>query len=81
MLIALGWVAVQTQEDAADFELIVDAPAGETHVECLSGCSLLWIGRGIPQDAEPKTNFSFRCGGPGVERCSSFRIGGWLTPR
>ena len=40
-----------------DFELIVNAPAGETRIECVRGCGLLWVERGIADDAIRKQLF------------------------
>jgi hypothetical protein len=75
-LIALGWTVGKAQAPQPDFELIVNAPAGETNVECRRGCELAWVERGVNSQATPKSTFTFKCSGQ--ERCSSFRIGGWL---
>jgi hypothetical protein len=79
-LMGLGWAAAKAQTPLPDFELVVDAPAGDTSMECRRGCTLLWVERGIPEGATPRQTFSFRCGGGGVQRCSSSRVGGWITP-
>jgi hypothetical protein len=72
-LISLGWIAGRAQT-GPDFEFIVDAPAGHTSVECIKGCKLLWVERGI--SGAPKRTFDFSCGGQ--DRCSSARVGGWI---
>jgi hypothetical protein len=59
-----------------DFELIVDAPGGETTVECRRGCDLAWVERGVNPSSRPVPTFKFACGSQ--DRCSSFRIGGWM---
>ena len=80
-LVAVGWVAAGiAQTTKPDFELIVGAPAGETTIECVRGCNLAWVERGLIPGATPITKFQFACGGIAVGRCSSGRIGGWATP-
>jgi hypothetical protein len=77
-LVALGWAAGTAQTAQPDFELIVDAPGpGETTVQCLRGCEMAWVERGVNPSARPMPTFTYRCGGP-VERCSSHKIGGWI---
>lgn len=77
-LIGLGWVLGRAQASQPDFELIVNAPAGETTVQCARGCDLVWVERGINPNAMPMPTFTFACRGERVERCSSARIGGWV---
>jgi hypothetical protein len=79
-LMGLGWAGAKAQTSSPDFELVVDAPVGETSIECRRGCSLLWVERGIPDGAIRQQTFSFSCGGGGVQRCSSSRVGGWVRP-
>ena len=76
--VAAGWSIGRAQTSGPDFELVVDAPAGETTVECRRGCELSWVERGLNPNARPMQTFQFRCGGPSGERCSSHRIGGWV---
>jgi hypothetical protein len=59
--------------------LIVNAPAGETTVECRRGCEMAWVERGVNPVSKPMQTFKFACGGGGRERCSSLRIGGWVV--
>ena len=72
-LIACGWAVGSAQTAQPDFELIVNAPAGETTVEC-RGCELVWSERGVNPAAKPLRTFMFKCTG----RCSSGEIAGWI---
>ena len=79
-LIAAGWVAAKAQSSPPDFEIVVDAPAGETTVTCKRGCNLAWVERGVNPNATPIQSFTFKCGGgPSEGRCSSHAVGGWIT--
>ena len=79
VLFGMGWVAAKSQTPAPDFELVVDAPAGATTVTCARGCTLMWVERGINPNGTPKPSFDFACSGGATQRCSSFKVGGWLT--
>ena len=79
-LVALGWAAAKAQTDAPVFELIVDAPEGETTIECARGCELSWVERGINPNARPQPQFKYSCSGSHSGRCGSGHIGGWITP-
>jgi hypothetical protein len=74
LLIGVGWALAQTS--TPDFELIVEAPGGETTIECARACNLVWVERGNPVGALPQSRFRYSCTGG---RCSSGRIGGWIT--
>src|SRR5688572_17842498 len=76
-LLGLGWSVGKAQGANPDFEIVVNAPAGETTVECKRGCSLAWVERGVNPNSTPMSTFKFSCSG---ERCSSARVGGWLKP-
>jgi hypothetical protein len=76
LLVGAGWALGRAQVRQPEFELRVDAPAGETRVECVRGCELMWVERGVNPNDSPQSSFSFACRGQ-VERCSSARIGGW----
>lgn len=79
-LLALGWSVGKAQVPQPDFEIVVDAPAGATTVTCKRGCSLAWVERGVPTSTDTrKPVFDFKCGGQTVERCSSGRVGGWIS--
>ena len=77
-LLALGWTAGRAQTAAPDFELIVNAPAGDVSVTCVRGCELAWTERGVNPRARRMATFTFEC--TGQLRCESGRIGGWLKP-
>jgi hypothetical protein len=77
-LILVGWAVGKGQAIAPDFELLVDAPGGETTIQCVKGCKLAWVERGVNPNATPQPTFTYRC--TGSTRCSSARVGGWLNP-
>jgi hypothetical protein len=76
ILTFLGWVVGRAQTAAPAFELVIDAPGGETTIKCVKGCELAWVERGVNANATPMTTFAYRCTAP---RCSSGRVGGWLN--
>ncbi len=80
LLLGTGWAAAKAQMPEPNFELIVDAPVGPTTIKCVRGCKLMWIERGINPNDKPQPSFDFSCSGAGVPRCSSARVGGWITP-
>ena len=75
ILVFLGWMLGRAQTSAPAFEFVVDAPGGETTIECVRGCELAWVERGLNPNSTPTKSFKYRCTGP---RCSSGRVGGWL---
>ena len=75
-LVGTGWALARAQVSEPDFEIIVDAPGGPTTIRCVRGCTLAWVERGVNPNAKPFESFDFTCSGA---RCSSFRVGGWLT--
>lgn len=77
LLIACGWAAGRAQSSVPDFELVVDAPAGSVKVECVRGCRLSWVERGVNPRAAQVPVFEFTC--TSGERCGSGRIGGWMA--
>ena len=80
-LLGIGWGIGRAQQLLADFELVIDAPEGETTVTCVRGCQgLAWIERTVPGSASPsnETVFTYRCSNSQNARCGSGRIGGWL---
>ena len=76
MLIFLGWTVGRAQTSEPNFEFVVNAPGGETTVECVRGCKLAWVERGVNPDSTPMATFKYFCGAP---RCSSGRVGGWVN--
>lgn len=77
-LVVTGWSVGRAQVSQPDFEFVVDAPVGETTVTCTRGCDLEWIGRGVHSGTKPVPVFTFKCGGMGATRCSSYTVGGWI---
>ena len=75
ILAFLGWTLGRAQTSAPAFEFIVDAPGGETTIECVKGCELAWVERGLNPNSTTAKSFKYQCTGP---RCSSGRVGGWL---
>ncbi len=75
-LVVIGWLGAKAQSSSPDFELIVNAPSGETTVECVRGCKLAWVERGLNPNQTTDAKFTYGCG---AVRCSSGKIGGWLT--
>jgi hypothetical protein len=73
--ILTGWMAGRAQTANPDFELVVSAPGGETSIECVRGCDLRWVERGLNPSGGAIPKFTFRCG---ASQCSSGRVGGWL---
>ena len=71
----IGWTARGAQSQP-DFELVVNAPAGATSIECRRGCQLLWVERGPNPNAAPQQTFDFTCSGATAASCSSGRVGG-----
>jgi hypothetical protein len=66
-LLALGWVAGRAQAPAADFTLRIEAPMGETKIECVQGCALQFI-RETPKPESATPSFTYGCTG---QRCGA----------
>jgi hypothetical protein len=79
-LVALGWAAAKAQTAKPTFELLIDAPEGETVIECARGCELSWVERGINPNAQPLSQFKYSCTNSRTGRCGSGHVGGWITP-
>ena len=76
ILTSIGFAVGRAQTSAPAFELVVDAPGGETTIKCVRGCELVWVERGLNTNASRIPTFTYKCNAP---RCSSGRIGGWLS--
>lgn len=72
--VLIGWTAGRAQTATPDFELVVNAPGGETSIQCVRGCDLKFIER-LNANSGAIPTFTFRCG---ASQCSSGRIGGWV---
>jgi hypothetical protein len=70
-LVALGCAAAKAQVSAPVFELIVNAPAGETTIECARGCEISTLGE------RAQATFKYSCRNSPNDRCGA-RIAGWL---
>jgi hypothetical protein len=79
-LLGTGWAVARAQTSEPDFELRVDAPAGQTTITCVRGCKLKWVERGINPRAGVMSSFEYGCEGATVQRCGSGKIGGWINP-
>ena len=76
MLIALGWSLGAEERPEPDFVIAIDAPVGETRIECLSGCRLMGA-RDLPNpNAVRMKAYSYGCGGGKVQRCGA-HVAGW----
>jgi hypothetical protein len=73
-LVFAGWTVGRSQPASPDFELIVEAPGGETTIQCVKGCKLAWVERGVNPNSQPTASSSYACTG---SRCLSGRLGGW----
>jgi hypothetical protein len=76
ILLFVGWAVAKAQVSAPAFELVIDAPRGETTIKCVRGCELVWVERGFNANTSAMPSFTYRCTAP---RCSSGRVGGWLV--
>jgi hypothetical protein len=79
-LVGMGWMAAKAQTSQPNFEIVINAPEGETTIECVRGCGLAWIERGLNPNSRIMQTFKFRCGGTSDGRCSSSTVGGWIKP-
>jgi len=77
-LLALGWTVGYAQRSEPQFTLLIDAPAGETTIECASGCALIGSrDLGNPNAGRMK-KYGYGCSGRSFERCSA-SVAGWLA--
>jgi hypothetical protein len=76
-LLGFGWSVGRGQSRQPDFELMIDAPGGETRVQCVRGCNLQFHMDASNSRSVPTSTFSFNCSG-GASRCSSQTINGYL---
>ena len=75
-LLGTGWIAAKAQSQAPTFELRVDAPEGQTKIQCIRGCKLAWVERGVNPNSAPIATFEYGCNG--APRCQSGTVGGWF---
>lgn len=79
ILVVTGWVAGRAQPAEPDFEIVVNAPEGETTITCVRGCNLAFVERGVNPRSNPMATFRFECRRMADSRCSSMKVGGWMT--
>lgn len=76
-LLGLGWAVGYAQNPEPDFMIEIRAPAGDTSVECISGCVLIGARDLDNPEAGPLKIYEYGCSGVGVQRCKA-RAAGWL---
>ena len=78
VLVGLGWAVGNAQRSQPEFMIAIDAPVGETRVECVSGCELMGArDLGNPNAGRLKV-YAYGCRGRNVRRCTA-QIAGWLV--
>ena len=79
-VLVAGWTAGRAQTSGPDFEFVVTTTATETgmktSVECVRGCKLSWVERGMNPRAAQLNDFNVSCSG--TTQCASGFIGGWI---
>jgi hypothetical protein len=76
LLLGLGWAIGHAQRAEPEFMISIDAPAGETRIECVSGCQLTGArDLGNPNAGRANT-YRYSCSGQS-QRCYA-KAGGWL---
>lgn len=78
VLVGLGWAVGYAQRSEPEFMIAIDAPVGETRVECVSGCELMGARDLGNPNAGRLTVYTYGCSGRNVRRCGA-RIAGWLV--
>jgi hypothetical protein len=79
-LVGIGWIAGKAQTSQPDFEIVVKASSGETSIECVRGCELAWVERGLNPNSQTMRTFTFKCSGGTGPYCQSGKVGGWIKP-
>ncbi len=78
VLIAVGWSVGHAQGSPPTFNLAIDAPIGDTSIQCKRGCELFFLRDGSPTASN---HFTLSCKGDGeTRRCSGTLSGGIVTP-
>jgi hypothetical protein len=78
ILLGLGWTVGYAQRPEPEFVIAIDAPVGETRVECMSGCTLMGArDLGNPNATQMKV-YDYGCSG--AQRCEA-KVAGWLVQR
>ena len=77
ILVGLGWTVGYAQRPEPEFMIVIDAPVGETNVECMSGCRLMGARDLGNPNASRMRVYSYGCSGANVKRCEA-NVAGWL---
>jgi hypothetical protein len=78
VLVSLGWVIGHAQRAEPEFMISIDAPVGETRIECASGCELMGSRDvGNPSAGRLKV-YMYGCAGRNAQRCGA-SVAGWLV--
>ena len=77
ILVGSGWAVGYAQRPEPEFMIAIDAPVGETRVECVSGCKLMGARDLGNSNAGRLTAYTYRCRGRNVQRCRA-QVAGWL---
>jgi len=76
VVLGIGWTVGYAQRPEPEFMLSIEAPVGETRIECVSGCQLIGARDvGVPSAGRMKT-YTFSC--TGSHRCKG-SAGGWVA--
>lgn len=79
ILVMIGWSVGRAQERPPIFSFTIDAPIGETTIQCESGCEFYSLRQGHPTAS---SQFTFPCVAEGGrQRCSGrFGVGALGRP-
>jgi hypothetical protein len=77
-LLAVGWTLGYAQRAQPEFMIAIDAPAGNTRIQCVSGCELVGARDMENPNAGRMKTYQYSCGGSSESRCAA-RVAGWLV--
>lgn len=77
-LLGVGWTLGYAQRAQPEFMIAIDAPAGETRIQCISGCELVGARDLENPNAGRANTYRYVCSGPAESRCKA-RVAGWLV--
>jgi hypothetical protein len=76
LFVGLGWTLGHAQRPDPEFMIAIDAPVGETRVECVSGCTLMGARDLENPNASRMRTYTYGCSGRDVRRCGA-QVAGW----
>jgi len=79
-LLCIGWLTGKAQTSQPDFEIVVNASSTETSIECVRGCELSWVERGLNPNSGTMRTFRYACHGGIGPYCPTGKVGGWIKP-